>query len=216
MPMLKYPYLLATIAMATLAGCGQEKIQHYSIDKELPAVAPESGGSHGGGSPSDGGGMSGNVGGNVGGASSVPSETQGTELSYEAPESWQEAPSTGISSASFVVADGAKKVDVTVTPLSVRAGAVGPNINRWRRMIGLPQLTDEQIQETAKKMTVGGEEGTYVQLYSPSEEAAERATLGVIVVAAGKSWFFKMNGDASVAKLERERFEAFVASAKFE
>ena len=51
----------------------------------------------------------------------------------------------------------------------------------------------------------------YVQLSGPSE-----AILGVVVVHEQTMWFVKLQGDPALAAREKERFESFAKSLRFE
>ena len=45
---------------------------------------------------------------------------------------------------------------------------------------------------------------------------AKQTILGVMTVRDKTAWFIKLHGDAAVAAAEKERFEEFVKSVRFE
>ena len=156
----------------------------------------------------------------AGGARAAPdrpaaSPRGGEPLSYTKPEGWQPAKGSGLSKVSFGVADGDRRVDITVTDLTIAAGDRLANINRWRGQIGLEEIKANELATTVTKLTIDGEVGSYVELVAPETAAPRKAILGVIVDHADQSWFITLKGDAALAAQEKSRFEAFVQSLKF-
>ena len=47
--------------------------------------------------------------------------------------------------AAFEIEDGEQRVEMTVIDLSVRAGGLLPNVNRWRGQIQLEKVTQEEL-----------------------------------------------------------------------
>jgi hypothetical protein len=138
--------------------------------------------------------------------------TQPTELKFAKPDNWKVGSATGISVASFVVTDGDRNAQITATPLG---GELTPeslllNVNRWRKQIGLDPLDQAQATAAAKKISVGGEQSSYVELVGP-----ERTILVAITPRQGQMWFFKLQGDKQLAAREKANFESFVKSIKF-
>lgn len=140
-----------------------------------------------------------------------------SSITYEAPPEWQPGQRVVSRSAfavpreaAFVVQEGERSVDISVTALGAAAGAVLPNVNRWRSQAGLEPITAAQLAEETKKIDMNGVEGDYFRLVGP-----QKAILGVIATHGGKAWFVKLDGDHDLAvKLEKD-FEAFARSIKF-
>jgi len=117
--------------------------------------------------------------------------------------------------AAFIVRDGEREVEITVIDLAPAVGEVLPNVNRWRGQVRLPPTTQAEIDRDIKKLKLGDIEADYVQLVGPAKAKPRETILAAIALAKGKAWFFKLKGDAELAQRERERFEAFVKSVRF-
>lgn len=137
-------------------------------------------------------------------------------LTYDTPEGWQKGEVGGMRKAAFTVQDGDKKIEITAIDLAASAGALLPNINRWRQQIQLEPITEEQLTDAVEPVKVGDIGAQYVELLGPEEAESRQAILGVVALHQDKSWFFKLQGDADLALREKERFLDFVKSVKFQ
>jgi hypothetical protein len=142
----------------------------------------------------------------------APSSKSG--LTYTTPEGWKPGKATSMSRAAFEVVDGDERVAITVTDLHESAGALLPNINRWRQQLQLGLTTQEELDKAIQPIDVGGVKGQFIEILGP-DGAKRQALLGAIVVEGGKAWFFKLMGDAPLAEREKSHFQSFVQSAKF-
>lgn len=136
-------------------------------------------------------------------------------LTYDTPEGWAPGEVNRMRKAAFVVQDGERKVEITAIDLDASAGALLPNVNRWRQQVQLDEITQAELEETVSPIELGGEGGHYVEIVGPEEADSRQAILGAVVVQGGKAWFFKLWGDAELALQEKERFREFVASVQF-
>lgn len=143
-----------------------------------------------------------------------PSASPG--FTYERPEGWAAGEVKGMRKAAFVVEDGDQKVEITVIDLAAAAGLWLPNVNIWRQQIQLGESTAEELTEATSPIEVAGIQGQFVELLGPEDAEPRQAILAVMAVRGPKSWFFKLKGDADLALAEKERFQQFVKSVKFE
>lgn len=137
----------------------------------------------------------------------------GTSLQYDTPTGWTEVPPSGLRKAAFHVSDGDKRVEITVIPLSLAGGELLPNVNRWRGQVGLPEISQQEMEKTLKPIKTMGVEGKMVELVN-AEATPPRALLAVIATRPDLVWFIKLFGDADLAKREKANFEALVKSIK--
>jgi hypothetical protein len=153
--------------------------------------------------------------------SSVPgAQTTGsasTQLTWKTPAGWTEVPPSKMRVGSFKVtgADG-KQADVSVIPLPGMAGTDAANVNRWRGQVGLPEVTDNDLQKAAENVEAGGQPA---QLYDIAGTnlaggGAERI-LGVIQHRDDMAWFYKMTGDADLVEQQKPAFIEFLKSLNF-
>ena len=139
------------------------------------------------------------------------------QLTWKTPAGWTELPPGEMRVASFKVAGaGGKQADVSVIPLPGLAGTDAANVNRWRGQVGLPVVTDDELQKAAEKVEAGGQPA---QLYdiagtNPGSGSAERI-LGVIQHRDGMAWFYKMTGDADLVEQQKPAFVEFLKSVTF-
>lgn len=111
--------------------------------------------------------------------------------------------------AAFVVKDGDRQIEVTITPIAAIPDALLANANRWRGQIGLPPVESTE-QLGASAIEVAGISAHYVVL-----KGAQETILGVLAAEDGQAWAVKLVGDSHLAERERERFETFVRSIRF-
>jgi len=189
--------IMGAVWACALAGCSpQEEPRRYRAPKE---EAPEAAAHHPGGM-----------------ASAMP-PAAAARLAYETPEGWATGElSGGMRKAAFVVQDGERKVEITAIDLNATAGALLPNVNRWRGQIELGEFTQVELDEAVVPIQVAGVEGHYVELLGPEEADPRQAILGVVAIHGQKAWFFKLWGDAELALREKERFRDFVKSVRLD
>ena len=139
----------------------------------------------------------------------APPAGSGSEpkLKYTVPPGWQEEAASGFRKASFRVADAGESGEVSVTDLELSAGDLLPNVNRWRGQIGLEPTTEREMEQHVEAIGVGSTRGDYIEML-----ADKKATIAVVVKAAGRAWFLKLTGDRSLVEHERDHFKSFVHS----
>jgi hypothetical protein len=141
--------------------------------------------------------------------STARATSSSSKVTYDTPEGWTAGPTTQFRQAAFTVADGDKKVEITVIPLPSGSGTLLQNVDRWRGMVGLEATTDADLAKTAKKIETLGVTGDYVELAGP-----EGTILGVVVPVKDQIWYIKLQGDSDLAKRENARFQEFVKSLR--
>ena len=129
--------------------------------------------------------------------------------SFEVPEQWKPGRKSALRFAAFEVTEQGKRVEITVIPLPV-SGLLA-NVNRWRRQVGLDEIANEDLKEEVRPIEFDGGTGQYVELTGPAG-----TILAVQVVRGGRAWFFKLQGDPELAEREKERFQQFVTSVRFQ
>jgi hypothetical protein len=147
-----------------------------------------------------------------------PTPTAQAPLPFDAdvPGGWTQGQLNVFSISAFNVGrvDG-KPAEVTVTPLGPAAGELAPNVNRWRKAIGLPEVSPEDVAAATTAIEIDGNKADYVHLVSPENAPSRQATLGVILRRPDRVWFFKMLGPVDVVDRHKDEFEQYVKSVKF-
>ena len=143
----------------------------------------------------------------------TPVATRG-QPKWTVPEGWKEVAGNEFSLAAFAVTEGKMSVKTTV---SRAGGDLLQNLNRWRGQLGLESWSKEEMQKSAKILSVSGSDGTLVDLVGTDAKSKKPScTIGVIIPRGESAWFFKLTGDVELAQREKANFEAFVQSVKFE
>ena len=135
---------------------------------------------------------------------------------YTLPDSWKKsAKQVPFALAVFRVEDGGEGADITISPLSGPAGGLLPNYNRWRGQAGLKPVGEEAMKKELGEIEVAGIKARYADVSGAGGEKRRRI-LGVVLPHGGDTWFFKMDGPASLVEKQKPVFEAFVKSVRFD
>jgi hypothetical protein len=182
------------LVVALVAGCKRDnQIQTYQAPKDQPA-APVA-------APAPPGSMMGAD------AQSVPINK--APFHWTIPAGWTENPPNGIRLGDVdVPGPGGKPAKIAVTSFPGDVGGILPNFNRWRREIGLPEVSETEI--TSEKISVDSSEGTLYDLSG----AAER-TVVAWVMRDGASWFFKLRGPLDVVATAKPAFLDLLKTVHF-
>jgi hypothetical protein len=142
----------------------------------------------------------------------------GPAIKYETPEGWQPGRVGGLRKAAFTVTDDELgKVEATVIDLPREAGGDRlANVNRWRMQVGLKEIDEKELKEQLQSLEIGNLKGDYCILVGEPSGGRTQTILGVLLDRDDLTWFIKLQGDAKLAEREREHFEAFAKSLRFE
>ena len=104
---------------------------------------------------------------------------------------------------------------VTISVLAGQGGDVLPNINRWRRQIGMQPITNLDQQPVEFIIISTGQRAVLVDLIGPNDDqGGQPRILAAMIIGKNQSWFFKMTGPKSAIDLETNTFKHFVISHK--
>ena len=142
--------------------------------------------------------------------------TGSREFTFQQPREWKSGPMAPMRKAAFVVEQGGRQAEMTVTSVA----ADGPmsdataQAQRWAGQIGL-KLSDAELKAAATAVKVDGATGQQFELLGPEINGAAKGTLAAMVAHGDQMWFFKLSGDRKVVESQREAFAQFLASVKF-
>ena len=211
------PLLLGTTLLLA-AGCDRQKVQVYQVtsDQDQTASAPATNSNslppgHPDVSISDNSSAqmpSGVVASDVQNAQSV---------TWTTPPGWTSVPPSEMRVASFKVAGGGgQTADVSVVPLPGMAGGDFANVNRWRGQVGLQAAPDDELQNSAENVQVGGQPAQLYDITGQNPTGGHPTRiLGAIQHRDGTAWFVKMTGDAALVEQQKPAFIAFLQSLNF-
>jgi hypothetical protein len=148
-----------------------------------------------------------------------PEGAEAPPLEYTMPNGWtpfREKASAFPAVVSFQVLEGNQEARVTVHQLSAKSGSLADNIDRWRKQIGLPEATPEELKNSIREFTVDGIRSPYVDLVGPSNAGGEPKRMLAAAVPQGESiWYFKVLGPAELVGRQKAAFEAFMSTVRF-
>ena len=194
----------------TCVSCKKQEIVYYEIPKE-PTVSVDSAGMPEGhpSIPSNESGSS-----SMGSLPGFSAPTQQTELAWIAPEEWVAGSASSVRIGSFALEGLSKsELDISITRFPGDVGGLFSNVNRWRRQLSLPPITDPG--EVEKNALMISNEHFEFRVFKMSNEAdpALASEVGVLDLN-GFTWFFKLTGFKKNVEEEAARFEAFLRSVQ--
>ena len=111
---------------------------------------------------------------------------------------------------------GGATAAVNVSSANGEGGGLAGNVNRWRGQLGLPPLSEADINKLAKAIDVPGGKASLVDLSGADARTGQPTRLiGVIVPQSGQTWFYKLMGDAKVIENQKDTFIQFVQGVKY-
>ena len=136
-------------------------------------------------------------------------------IRYKKPGQWHEETHDEFSQLAFGVSAGDRSARITVSLFQGDGGDIVANVNRWRDQVGLGETTAAALDKETEALAIQGVMGRYVEVESPDTASAPKAIHGWIGDRQGQRWFFKIRGDASLVRAQRENFRDFLKSVKF-
>ncbi len=97
----------------------------------------------------------------------------GEPIRWKLPAGWRQLPASGLRYATIVISDGPHQLELSVTALARSANTVLANVNRWRQMMSLPAVEQEELPRVVKQFTVSGETATLVDIESKPNEGSQ-------------------------------------------
>lgn len=127
------------------------------------------------------------------------------------PPGWTQQAPKPMQSTRYVVSDGGREAEISLTELGGTAGGPLANVNRWRGQIGLGETTADDLAKTATTLEVAGAKATLVNLVN---EAQKKRLIAVIVPRGEMTRFYKIVGEAALVQQQQDAFVKFVQAAK--
>ncbi|MCP5528009.1 MAG: hypothetical protein H7A47_14550 [Verrucomicrobiales bacterium] len=150
----------------------------------------------------------------AGGSAAKPAPPSGAAEGtpkWTVPTGWTETSPGMMQLARFTVSgEGDAAAEVSVAVLGGDGGGMLPNVNRWRRQLGLGPISETELQSATKPLEGAGAGASIVVI----DQAADgRKMLAAVVPAGAQTWFYKLVGDGAVVTGQTAAFTAFVKSA---
>jgi hypothetical protein len=143
------------------------------------------------------------------------------KLTFNAPASWDAQPLGGgmfPREASFnIESDGGKaNLGVTKFPASGGMADLGSNVTRWAAEVGITNLKEADLAKVARKISLDGDPALQLEFLSPAGVRPPIGTLVAMTQRGNQMWFFKLFGDKATVETQRDAFDAFLKSVRFD
>lgn len=153
----------------------------------------------------------------VASASAPKAPAKPTDIAWDAPASWKEAPSAGgMRKATYKIAPAAGDAEGAEVSVSQAGGELDDNINRWAGQFGGATPTRTERTVNGLKVVIVELHGTYSaggMMGKPQPPKTKYALLGAIV--ASEPWhFFKMWGPDKTVAAAKPDFDKLVGSVR--
>jgi len=152
-------------------------------------------------------------------AATAPQASGPTEgkPSWQVPSGWQEAPAGQFLVAKYMVSGGgAGQAAVNISMSQGDGGGLAANVNRWRGQLGLPPLSGADLNQSVSAVDTQGGKASFVEMTGTDARTGQNSRLvGAIVPLGGRTWFYKLMGNAQTVEAQKEAFTAFVKTAKY-
>lgn len=144
----------------------------------------------------------------------APPQNANAEITYKAPDGWELGPEAPVRQATYIVSDGDKRAEMTISGWPTKEGSqmadVNANVQRWAGQVGMS--FDDKLAKRIENVDIGGAQGSFVELIDPK---SSQAMLAAMVVQNEKVWFFKLLGPTALVTREKENFREMIASVQF-
>lgn len=135
---------------------------------------------------------------------------------YDVPPGWEKSSNKPLSLDTYVVAKDGQETFFTLIPLTLLTDDLIPaNVDRWRGQVSLPPLPPEDSVKLAQTLNVAGAKVRYFKIASDDPKPGDQAMLVACFDHAGKTWYFKLFGDAGITVDEEQNFQTFIQSVRF-
>lgn len=138
-----------------------------------------------------------------------------SDLVFEKPEKWVAAITDTFSLLAFSVTEGSATARVTISQLQGDGGGLLQNVNRWRVQVNLPGLTEADLANQTEPFSVSDIQGVYLDCVGTNAQGGAEGVSGWIGLAAGRSWFVKIRGEAALVASQRDTLRKFLQTLKF-
>jgi hypothetical protein len=136
---------------------------------------------------------------------------------WTVPASWQSVSPSQFLLAQFMVQTNGAQAEVNISQLAGEGGGLLANVNRWRRQLGLPPVSQEEdFSKMVDSLTVPGGQAQVVDFNGTNVKTGQVARLvGVVLPRNGQTWFYKLMGDPAVVAAQKDAFLKFIQSARY-
>lgn len=133
---------------------------------------------------------------------------------FTVPEGWQDEAATAMRQVNLKVGEAS---ECYVSVLGGGGGGLASNLNRWRKQMGQPELSEAEVAALPKKPLLG-HEATFISIdgafsgMGGAEAKPDYRMLGLALVSDVQAVFVKLTGPRAEVEAQTAKFDAFCAS----
>lgn len=146
-----------------------------------------------------------------------PQERFGDErLRWETPDGWAQAERSQMRPVNLTFGPN-KEGECYLSMLPGGAGGILANVNRWRKQMGQPDITEADLASLPRKNLMGIEgvyvavDGSYTNV-GATEAKTDHRLLGIVATLGDSGLFVKMVGPKELVEANTAAFDKFVSS----
>jgi hypothetical protein len=144
------------------------------------------------------------------------SAAAGDHPEWMVPAGWKELPAGQFLVAKFQVGGEKSETAVNVSTSVGDGGGLTGNVNRWRKQLGLSEVSEAEIAKSVTVLTLARGKASLVDLSGTDARTSKPArVIGAMVPVQGSTWFYKLMGDAQVVEQEKQSFLKFVETVNY-
>ncbi len=139
-------------------------------------------------------------------------------LIWQTPEGWSQAERSQMRPVNLTFGPS-REGECYLSLLPGGGGGVLANVNRWRKQMGQPEITEEELAKMPKK-TLMGIEGTFVSIegaytsVGATESKPDHKMLGIVAAMGEAGLFVKMVGPKALVEANSQAFDQFVTTLR--
>lgn len=138
------------------------------------------------------------------------------EPKWNAPANWTSIqPNSMILKCFNVPGQDGKSAMVAISVFPGEVGGTFANVNRWRRQLGLPPISQEELPSATQRLE-GVDNAVYTDLTGFAPRSGKPARMVAVIVPRGdNTWFYKLLGDEPVVAREKAAYLKFVQAVQY-
>jgi hypothetical protein len=151
------------------------------------------------------------------GAGAATSGSNEGKPDWQVPAGWQETAGSQFLVAKFLIpgADNSQ-ASVNVSMSAGDGGGLAPNVNRWRGQLGLSPLSGADLNQAVTGIDTAGGQASLVDFSGKDPRSGQDTRMvAAIVPQGGRTWFYKLMGNAQLVEKQKDAFTKFVQTAKY-
>jgi len=145
-----------------------------------------------------------------------PSAPATDKPAWTVPPDWKAGELAQFLVARYVIqGPGDAAAAVNVSQLDGNGGGLLPNLNRWRKQLGQPPLTDGDAASLPTIPASGGQAVIADFTGADARTGKPARLIGLVLPLNGQTWFYKLMGDPDLVGRQKDALISFVQSAQY-